>query len=160
MTRNLIFLQLEQWNKVQGGSWYSCSLCASDESMEKGLLYYWNETALISRCYYFGNTLWHLQICKQLMNDWKLGRMKLVEKNESKLQVFLKTLCPYLFRNFCDSKSWPRRKLESCWDISGQDFLKSALRWQRSQATENSLGLILPNFWPRVWADFKALLYC
>jgi len=43
---------------------------------------------LVSKCYYFGNTLWHLQICVQLMNDWKLGGMKLVEKMRPNCKCF------------------------------------------------------------------------
>lgn len=40
---------------------------------------------LVARCYYFGNTLRHLQICMQLMNEWKLGRLKLVEKTNGQI---------------------------------------------------------------------------
>lgn len=59
-------------------------MSARDESMEKKKKKACFTTEmrqlLVARCYYFGNALRHLQICTQLMNEWKLGRLKLVEK--------------------------------------------------------------------------------
>lgn len=58
------------------------SVSASDESIKKACFTSEMRQLLVSRCCYFGNALWHLQICTQLMNEWKLGRLKLVEKNK------------------------------------------------------------------------------
>lgn len=104
---------------------------------------------LVSRCYYFGNALWHLQICTQLMNEWKLGRLKLVEKNKQpNCKGFWKPyalICPEtsVTRNL-----WLTGKSASCWYISEWHLVKSVSDdWI---IVYKILRKILPSSWPRV----------
>lgn len=79
-------------------------------------------------------------------NEWlEIRKNEAGGKNEAKLQVFLKTLCPYLSRKFCDSKALTQDEVRILLGYIRAGSSEASSQMTKITGHKNSLRLILPN---------------